>query len=500
MKCRVCQFEIDTSKREQDGSLICPSCGTVYRRKAKQEQKQESSQPVKPVDKMTVPFPKDTKENRVAEKQEPENKSMESAVRPENQNVQKPGVQLPESISFRKKEGTVDIPVSQFEAKGTGEGQETLVPKSMTSLNTEKESGNHLPIEKNQAIRSNEKPPRQKITAKEREKRENRKTILKSVLIALAIMIIGLGVMFLTGIIKWPGSNNEKQNEQATATTEKEDDALGTLPTEFMTISPSATGSENLLVVVTPTPTPAQQQNASVNQSQAGSQTQTGTQTQSDLQGQNGTQSGSAPISVSDLTGQSGTATQATAPTRVPTTVPTSLPTRVPTAVPTSPPTRVPTVLPTMTPTSVPTTRPTQIPTASPTNIPTTQPTVAHTATNTITPTNTPTPTKTPAATSTNIPTQTPTSLPTSTPTMTPTENPTVFVTPSDYPFLIMTTGKRVIVRQRPDPNSARITYIVNEGTKVLILDETTGTDGDAWYKVLTDTGDVGYVQAGYFQ
>ena len=445
---------------------------------------------------MTVPFPKDTKENRVAEKQEPENISMESAVRPENQNVQKPEVQLLESISFRKKEGTVDIPVSQFEAKGTGEGQETLVPKSMTSLNTEKEPGNHLPIEKNQAIRSNEKPPRQKITAKEREKRENRKTILKSVLIALAIMIIGLGVMFLTGIIKWPGSNNEKQNEQATATTEKEDDALGTLPTEFMTISPSATGSENLLVVVTPTPTPAQQQNASANQSQAGSQTQA----QSDLQGQNGTQSGSAPISVSDLTGQSGTATQATAPTRVPTTVPISLPTRVPTAVPTSPPTRVPTVLPTMTPTSVPTTRPTQIPTASLTNIPTTQPTVAHTATNTITPTNTPTPTKTPAATSTNIPTQTPTSLPTSTPTMTPTENPTGSVTPSDYPFLIMTTGKRVIVRQRPDPNSARITYIVNEGTKVLILDETTGTDGDAWYKVLTDTGDVGYVQAGYFQ
>lgn len=458
---------------------------------------------------MTVLIPKELTDNQSVEKKEPEIQYLESTKKPEEQKSQKSEVQLPEFISFGQKEASVDAPVSQSEAKEAGEEPKTPIPKSVSPQKMDKQQGNQLTTEKNDTVAANRKPVQQKIPAKEQEKKENRKGILKAILVGLTIFIVGLGVMFLTGIIKWPGSNNEKKKEEST-TPENSDSSLGTLPTGFMTTSPSATGSDNLLVVVIPTPTSIQPQNASATQMQTSSQTETGTQTQSGSQRQNGAQSGSAPVSLSHLTGQSSSATQTTASTRVPTTVPASLPTRVPTVVPTSLPTRVPTNVPTLVPTSVPTIRPTQTPTARPTNVPTTQPTVAPTATKTVIPTKTPTqaptatptntPTQKPTATPTNTPTQTPTSLPTSTPTMTPTENPTVSVTPSDYPFLIMTTGKRVIVRQQPDPDSARVTYVVEQGTKVLILDEITGADGDTWYKVLTDTGDIGYVPAGYFK
>jgi len=43
MKCRHCNTEINTSIQEADGSVICPGCGAVYRRKVASQQSRTNS-------------------------------------------------------------------------------------------------------------------------------------------------------------------------------------------------------------------------------------------------------------------------------------------------------------------------------------------------------------------------------------------------------------------------------------------------------------------------
>lgn len=462
MKCRVCQFEIDTNKKEQDGSLVCPSCGTVYRRKSK------SDTPLKTEEAAVSAV------NKKTEEQAP-------GFRSSDWDTEKPVVSVPKPEEKNEKKGNISFS-QQAKLLKTDEISDASPSIKLRSNNSE-----------------NSTQQQRKTAAKEKEKT---KAIWKAVLLAFLILAIGLGIMFLTGIIKLPDSGNGKQNEAETIVPDLTDETSTGLISERQSETPDVNESENLLVVVTPTPTTTQQEsvgNQAQTNLQTGAQTQSGSRTQT--QSQSGTRTGNGPISLADLTGSSGTSSQTNTPTLIPTIVPTLVPTIIPTTVPTQVPTAVrtaaPTVAPTRTPTPMPTMLPTQTPTAptavpalTPTSVPTQEqmdnPTIAPTSEQTVVPT--------------ALPTQTPTAIVTETPTPVPTENPTVSDAPSDYPFLVITIGKHVIVRQRPDPNSTRVTYIVNPGTNVLILDQVMGVDGNTWYKVLTDTGKVGYVLSSFLQ
>ena len=105
------------------------------------------------------------------------------------------------------------------------------------------------------------------------------------------------------------------------------------------------------------------------------------------------------------------------------------------------------------------------------------------------------TPTSTPVPTATLVPTATvvPTSLPTETPVPTPTATPVPVVMPGVQVIIQGTGGEQL--RLRAGPALANVTLrILDEGTKLKVLEGPEASDGFQWWRVQTEDDLIGWV------
>ncbi len=175
--------------------------------------------------------------------------------------------------------------------------------------------------------------------------------------------------------------------------------------------------------------------------------------------------------------------------TALPTEAP--LATAQPTPAPTQAPTQAPAVESTQVPTAAPTAQPTQAP-ASPANANKPR-TASNDKLDMLNNTKQDRSQGGAAASATDgpeAPAQQPTPLPAEEPTFTPSPEPTKAIT-----LLYITNTNSANVREKPSSDSPRVESVVKGSAVVVIATpEELGTPG--WYKVLTPTGNIGYVSA----